>query len=295
MTALSTIRERKDTKTLSIRERIESMSAAIERALPAGVDAETFLAAAVTEVRYNSDLRKIALNPATVESLFGAIFTCAQVGLVPGKTSGHAWLVPRWNKSLGANVCTFQLGYKGALKLARRTGKIGSVVAGHAFPGEIVDESTGIIGGEFVSDFVVRPHRPRPMLDMSPPDGPDDFDPAVVYYCLIEVTDAASVSASWTASEAFRHFERVNPTRTGKNGDTYRPRTAWTTDYPTMAAISVFRSAVRFLDTSTELDRALANENTVRTDLSPEAIDNATHAELSGLAEVDTPTGEHDD
>lgn len=279
MTALATIKEASTNGAVGIRDRIEQLSDPIARALPVGVNVDTFIAAAVTEIRYNPDLRKIAQNPKTVESIFGAIFTCAQLGLTPGKTLGHAWLVPRYDKNVKAKMCVFQLGYKGVLKLARRTGSIGSVIAGHAFDGEIAEESEGIVDGKFVTNFMVRPLRPRPMLPMTPPESADQVDPSVVYYCLIEVLNGTSVHATMSAPEAFRHFERIHPMAKGKGGEWYRPRSAWSTDYPTMAAISAFRGAVRFLDKNTELDRALANENTVRLDLSPDAIDNATFDE----------------
>lgn len=59
---------------------------------------------------------------ATALSLLGGLVQAAQLGLELGGVLGQAYLVPYWNKSLGAYEAQFQCGYRGLIALAARAG-----------------------------------------------------------------------------------------------------------------------------------------------------------------------------
>lgn len=65
-----------------------------------------------------------ALQACTRDSIYSGVIQASELGLDLNPTLGEAYLVPRWNKQVGANVASFQIGYQGLLKLARQSGEI---------------------------------------------------------------------------------------------------------------------------------------------------------------------------
>lgn len=64
------------------------------------------------------------LQTCTRDSIYTAVLQAAELGLDLNPSLGEAYLVPRWNKHVGANQAQFQIGYQGLLKLARQSGEI---------------------------------------------------------------------------------------------------------------------------------------------------------------------------
>ena len=95
----------------------------IERALPKHMDADRLARIMVTQCRTTPKL--LECSPASV---LGALMLSAQTGLEPGPL-GHAYLVPRWNGKQKQLECQWQIGYKGIVELARRSGKLRSIEA----------------------------------------------------------------------------------------------------------------------------------------------------------------------
>lgn len=103
---------------------LETYKGEITRALPKHMTADRMARIALTEFRKTPGLLKC--DPAT---LFGAVIQCAQLGLEPGGTMGHAYLIPFENKKRGTTDVQFIIGYRGMLDLARRSGQIISISA----------------------------------------------------------------------------------------------------------------------------------------------------------------------
>jgi len=68
------------------------------------------------------------LQQCTQESLLKAMFACCQWGLYPDKIAGEAYIVPFKDKS-GNRIATLIPGYRGLMKLARRSGEIAKIDA----------------------------------------------------------------------------------------------------------------------------------------------------------------------
>lgn len=102
---------------LSIYEMIQRQQDMVGRALPAGMDAGRFVRMVLTEVRRTPKLA--TCDPAT---LLGAMMLSAQTGLEPGGPLGQAFLIPRWNNRTKCQEAQFQIGYRGLVQLAARSG-----------------------------------------------------------------------------------------------------------------------------------------------------------------------------
>ncbi len=98
---------------------------AIEDALPKHVTAKRMMRVALTELR-----RSYALQKCDALSFLGSIVQASQLGLEPGGSLGHCYLIP-----YGAE-CTLQLGYRGMVDLARRSGNISSLSARIVYEGD---------------------------------------------------------------------------------------------------------------------------------------------------------------
>lgn len=107
----------------TINDLINRQRAEIARALPRHMDADRLARIAMTVVKSTPKL-----GECTPASLLGALMLSAQTGLEPGPL-GHAYFIPRWNGRLQSNECNWQLGYRGIIELAMRSGKLISIEA----------------------------------------------------------------------------------------------------------------------------------------------------------------------
>ena len=97
---------------------------AIAKALPSTITAERFTRMATTAVTLNPDLA--ACTPA---SFIGAMLQAAALGLEPNTPLGQAYLIPYYNRKSGVKEAQFQLGYRGMIELAHRSGEFKSIEA----------------------------------------------------------------------------------------------------------------------------------------------------------------------
>lgn len=104
-------------KALDLFDEVRRQQDEVARALPAGMDAERFVRMVLTEIRRTPNLGKC--DPAT---LLGAMMLSAQTGLEPGGPLGQAFLIPRYSSKRGCLEAQFQIGYKGLVQLAGRSG-----------------------------------------------------------------------------------------------------------------------------------------------------------------------------
>lgn len=71
------------------------------------------------------------LMQCTPKSFVGAVLDCAQLGLEPISILGQAYFVAYWNSRISQREVQMQIGYKGIMALARRSGEI-AVIKGDA-------------------------------------------------------------------------------------------------------------------------------------------------------------------
>ena len=105
------------TKNMTIVDMVKVLEPEIRRALPALLTPERFTRMALSAINNTPELADC-----TPMSFIGALMNAAQLGLEPNTPLGQAYLIPYKNK--GVLECQFQLGYKGLIDLAYRTGQI---------------------------------------------------------------------------------------------------------------------------------------------------------------------------
>lgn len=111
-------------KPTTIKDLIKSYEGQFAKALPAVMTPERFARIATTAITQNPALAKC-----TPASFMGSLLNAAQLGLEPNTPLGQAYLIPYKNYKSGILECQFQIGYKGLIELAHRSGELKSIEA----------------------------------------------------------------------------------------------------------------------------------------------------------------------
>lgn len=214
---------------LTIFEQISRQQDAVAMALPAGMDAERFVRMVLTEVRRTPKLGQC--DPAT---LLGAMMLSAQTGLEPGGPLGQAFLIPRWSSKRKVLECQFQIGYKGFVQLAARSGV--TVTARTVREGDQFDWRYGT--DEYVHH--------RPVLDSE--------GKSIAWYAIGQFADGRK--------PVFVVIDR-NVTEAAKNAGAAGDRGPWATHYDQMGEKTAANRLQRWLPLSTDVAMAMAADGAV--------------------------------
>lgn len=196
---------------------LPSMQEELKKALPPHVTVEKFLRVAMTALQQNPGLVNMDRN-----SLFAAVVTSAQLGLLPDAQLGEAYFVPFKGK------VTLIPGYRGLLKLARQ-GDIGFVEA------ELIherDETTFVLGDDSRFEAIV--------------NWRDRGEPVAVY-AVAKFRDG-TIAARVVMTKA--EVDTIRSRSQAANGP------AWSENWPEMAKKTALRRLFKLLPMSTTASNA---------------------------------------
>jgi recombination protein RecT len=215
-----------------IRNAVEVNRREIENALPQGYvgGPERFARTVMTCVARDPNLLKC-----TPTSIIGAAMQAAQLGLTPG-VLGEAWLIAYGGE------CTFQLGYKGLVALAARSGI--AIQAHTVYERDTFDYELGL----------------APTLRHVPAKG--DRGPGVYWYAV-----ARERSSGQLLGFAVLDRHQVDKRRKANRGKS----PAWDQWYDEMATSKAVREVCKYLPLSVEMATALASDGAVRTEIAGQA------------------------
>jgi recombination protein RecT len=240
------------TKGKTINDLFEQMKPAIAQAIPKHLTPERLLRIATTSIRTNPKLKVC-----TPESLLGAVMQCAQLGLEPS-ILGHAYLIPYKNK--GVDECQFQIGYKGLIELARRTGQISSIMAQAVHQNDEFEYEYGI----------------NEKLRHVPADG--ERGPVVKYYSYAKFKDGGYSFMVMSRQDIMIHRDKFSKAKS------YGP---WVDHFDEMAKKTVLKALMKYMPISVEFQRAVDQDETTKhfesgTDDMSEIVDVTDWAEAPG-------------
>jgi recombination protein RecT len=217
----------------TIRGLLDAQKVQIARALPKHLDADKFARIVLTEVN-----RTPKLAECTAPSLLGAVMLAAQLGLEPGPL-GHCYLVPYKNK--GVPEVQFQLGYKGIIDLARRSGDLVSIVGRAVRPGDHFEFEYGL------DEKLV--HRPA---------GDNEDATPTHFYAVAKFKDGGHAFVVLTRGQVEGYRLRSQSQKKG-----VPPSGAWGTDYEAMAIKTAVRRLAPFLPLTIEAARGVEADDQV--------------------------------
>jgi len=105
-------------------------------ALPDGMTEDRFKSIVLNQVRQNRQL--LNAEPLTV---IASVLLSAQLGLEPGPPLGLSWIIPRRNR--GKQEASMQIGYRGLVQLAYRSGQVKRIEAHVVHDGDDFDFGYG--------------------------------------------------------------------------------------------------------------------------------------------------------
>lgn len=205
------------------------------------------------------------LAQCTPESFMGALLTSAQLGLEPG-AGDEAYLVPYGKE------CQFIVGYQGYAKLFWQHPMAKHLDAQAVYERDEFDYAYGL----------------DPFLRHKPALG--DRGEVIAYYAVAKLSTGASAFVVLSPEDV----KKLRQGKVGASGNISDPM-RW------MERKTAVRQLVKLLPKSVELQRALVADETVRTDLREDAIDDLHTIEVGSTAvdmvstdvgDVDTSTGE---
>lgn len=245
----------------TMQQYIKSMEGEIKKALPSVITPERFTRMTLSALSVNPKLASC-----TPKSFLGAMMSAAQLGLEPNTPLGQAYLIPYKNK--GVDEVQFQIGYKGLIDLAYRSGEVEVVQA------QIVYEND-----EFECEYGL-----EPKLVHKPAD--KDRGEAVKVYAVFKTKSGGYgfevMSMDDVRKHASNHSQSYN--------SSFSP---WKSNFEEMAKKTVLKKVLKYAPMKSDFVRGIVQDETIKTDISEDmySVNNDIVFEAE-YSEIDTETGE---
>jgi len=245
---------------------IKAMEPAIKKALPSVITPERFTRMVLSAL---SSTPKLA--ECSPQSFLAAMMTAAQLGVEPNTALGQAYLLPYRNH--GQMECQFQLGYKGLIDLAYRSGEVSVIQAHTVYENDVFEYELGM----------------DPKLRHVPAKA--DRGEAVAYYAMFKTKDGGYGFEVMSVDDVQRHAQRYSKSY----GSGSSP---WRSNFDEMAKKTVLKRALKYAPLKSDFVRGVAQDETIKAELSDEmyAVPDETVFEVEGeeigSTAVDAETGE---
>ncbi len=237
---------------------IKSMEGEIAKALPTVITPERFTRMVLSALSVNPKLAEC-----TPKSFLGAMMTAAQLGVEPNTALGQAYLIPYRNH--GTMECQFQLGYKGLIDLAYRSGEV-SIIQAH-----VVYESD-----EFTYELGL-----DPQLKHVP--ATSNRGEAIAYYAMFKTKDGGYGFEVMSIADVRDHAKRYS--KSYGNGP-------WQTNFDEMAKKTVLKKVLKYAPLKSDFVRGIAQDETIKSTISDDMYSEPDDTIYAEFVEVDESTGE---
>jgi recombination protein RecT len=225
----------------SIKQLILQMKPQIEKALPTVLTGERFTRMVLTAMSTTPQLAEC-----TPQSFLGAMMQAAQLGVEPNTPLGQAYLIPYRNH--GQLECQFQLGYKGLIDLAYRSGEIISISAHEVYENDEFEYELGL----------EEKLRHKPALK--------DRGEVILYYAVFRTKSGGSGFAVMSVEDVKKHMNQYS--KAAKGG--FSP---WSTNFDAMAKKTVIKQVLKYAPIKTEFVRAVAADGTIKTGIAQDMVE----------------------
>ena len=191
------------------------------------------------------------------------MMTAAQLGVEPNTALGQAYLIPYNNH--GNMEAQFQLGYKGLIDLAYRSGEV-SIIQAHAVYAN--DEFEYELGMD-------------PQLKHVP--AKENRGEPIAYYAMFKTKDGGYGFEVMSVADVERHARKFS--KSFGNGP-------WKTNFDEMAKKTVLKKVLKYAPLKSDFVRGVAQDETIKTTISPDMYTEPDETLYAEFVEVDDATGE---
>lgn len=218
---------------------LKRMHTQIEKALPSVITPERFTRIALTAYSRNEKLQEC-----TPESFLGSMMQAAQLGVEPNTPLGQAYLIPYRNK--GVMEVQFQLGYRGMIDLAYRSGEVQNIQAHEVYENDTFEYELGL----------------EPKLRHIP--ALKDRGNVILYYAVFKLTNGG-VGFEVMSKEDVEAFAK-------KKSKTYGTG-PWQSDFDAMAKKTLVKRLLKFAPLKSDFVRAISSDETIKTEIGENMAD----------------------
>ena len=244
----------------TMKDYVNIMMPEIKKALPNTITPERFSRIVLSAISNNKQLQQC-----TPTSFLAGMMNAAQLGLEPNTPLGQAYLIPYKNK--GMLEAQFQIGYKGLIDLAYRSGQVKTIYA------EEVCEND-----EFEYELGLNPklvHKPAIK----------DRGDVIYYYAVFKLVNGGEGFSVMSMDDVRKHRDRFS--KAAQAG--FSP---WQTNFDEMAKKTVIKKVLKYAPLSTDIMRKIAEDETIKSDLSADMSLVSDEVEYAEVVEADPETGE---
>lgn len=218
---------------------LKRMHTQIEKALPSVITPERFTRIALTAYSRNEKLQEC-----TAESFLGSMMQAAQLGVEPNTPLGQAYLIPYRNR--GVMEVQFQLGYRGMIDLAYRSGEVQNIQAHEVYENDTFEYELGL----------------EPKLKHIP--ALKDRGEVILYYAVFKLTNGG-VGFEVMSKEDVEAFAK-------KKSKTYGTG-PWQSDFDAMAKKTLVKRLLKFAPLKSDFVRAVTADETIKSGISENMAD----------------------
>lgn len=220
----------------TMQQYIKSMESEIAKALPSVITPERF-----TRIVLSALSTTPALASTTPQSFLGAMMTAAQLGMEPNTPLGQAYLIPFRNNKKGCMETQFQIGYKGLIDLAYRSGEVSMIQAQIVYENDDFEYSFGL----------------EPKLEHKPSKG--NRGNAIFVYAVFRTKDGGTGFDVMSMEDVKKHAQQYS--KSFGNGP-------WQTNFEEMAKKTVLKKVLKYAPLKSDFVRGVAQDETIKTEIS---------------------------
>lgn len=235
---------------------IKKMEGEIKKALPSVITPERFTRIALSAISNNPKLADC-----TPESFLGAMMTSAQLGMEINTPLGMSYLIPRYNGKKKALECQFELGYKGLIDLAYRSGQVSTISAHVVYANDKFEYALGL----------------EPKLEHIP--APTNRGDATFVYAVFKTKDGGYGFEVMSIEDVRKHADKFSESF----NSSYSP---WNTNFEEMAKKTVLKKALKYAPLKTDFVRGVTADESIHNTISEDMF-----AEPVTYIEVEPDTG----
>ena len=211
---------------------VQQMQGEIAKALPSVMTPERFTRITLSALSANPQLAQTTQN-----SFLGAMMTAAQLGMEPNTPLGQAYLIPFKNK--GVLECQFQLGYKGLIDLAYRSGEVTTIQAQVVYENDEFEYALGL----------------DPQLKHIP--AMSNRGEPIYFYAVFKTKDGGFGFEVMSVEDVKLHAQKYSKSFNGA----YSP---WKTNFEEMAKKTVLKKVLKYAPMKTDFARGLSADETIK-------------------------------
>ena len=240
---------------------IKNMEGEIKKALPSVITPERFTRMVLSAISTNPKL-----GSCTPSSFLGAMMSAAQLGLEPNTPLGQAYILPYQNK--GTLEAQFQLGYKGLIDLAYRSGEVELIQAHIVYENDKFDCEYGL----------------EAKLSHIPAES--ERGEAVKVYAMFKTKSGGYGFEVMSMDDVKKHAQKYSKSF----GSSYSP---WATSFEEMAKKTVLKKCLKYAPLKSDFVKGIVQDETIKNELSEDMyeVPNVV-VEEAEYTVVDTDTGE---